>query len=89
MMLVNTLSVRLPNGYLVASICSDPDYPGIDIEYIDDNENEMDVSRPRVLIETPVEDNGAIRALIWNNPNNEDYEDEIKLYNPVNQKGEY
>lgn len=35
----------------------------------------------------PIEDNGAIRALIWNDPTNEDYEKEIKLYNPIYKKG--
>ena len=77
---MDTLQIRLPNGYLVASISADPDYPGIDVEYVDDNEKETDLSRPRVLIEAPVEDNGAIRALIWNDPKDEDYTEEIELY---------
>ena len=86
---MNTLQIRLPNGYLVATISTDPNYPGIDIEYIDDNENEADLSRPRVLVEAPVEGYGdIIRALIWNNPNNEDYEEDIELYNPKYKGGE-
>lgn len=85
---MDALQIRLPNGYLVATICQDPYYPGIDVEYIDDNENEMDLSRPRVLVEAPVEDNGAIRALIWNDPTNEDFEEEIELYNPEYKRGD-
>ena len=81
------LQIRLPNGYLVASISADPYYPGIDVEYIGDNESETDLSRPRVLIEAPIEDNGAVRALIWNDPTNEDYEEDIELYNPKYKKG--
>lgn len=84
----NTLQIRLPNGYLIATISQDPDYPGIDVEYVDDNDNVADLSRPRVLIEAPVDDNGRIRALIWNDPTNEDYEEEIELYNPKYKKGE-
>lgn len=82
------LQIRLPNGYLVASISADPDYPGIDVEYVDDNDNETDLSRPRVLIEAPVEDEGNIRALIWNNPQDEDYTEDVELYNPNYKKGE-
>jgi hypothetical protein len=78
----NTLQIRLPNGYLIATISQDPDYPGIDVEYIDDNEKETDLSRPRVLIEAPVESNGVVRALIWNDPKDEDYTEDIDLYNP-------
>ena len=85
---MHVLQIRLPNGYLVVTISQDPNYPGIDVEYIDDNENEMDLSRPRVLVEAPIEDNGAIRALIWNDPTNEDYEEEIELYNPKYRKGD-
>lgn len=76
------LQIRLGNGYLVATISADPDYPGIDVEYVDDNEKETDLSRPRVLIESPIDDNGAIRALVWNDSESEDYVEEIKLYNP-------
>ncbi len=79
---MNTLQIRLPNGYLVATISQDPEYPGIDVEYVDDNDKGTNLSRPRVLIEAPVEDSGLIRALIWNNPKDEDYTEEIELYNP-------
>lgn len=85
---MDTLQIRLPNGYLVATISQDPDYPGVDIEYVDDNERETDLSRPRVLVEAPIEDNGAIRALIWNYSKNEDYTKDIELYNPKYKKGE-
>ena len=85
---MGTLQIRLPNGYLVATISQDPDYPGVDIEYVDDNERETDLSRPRVLVEAPIEDNGAIRALIWNDSKNEDYTKDIELYNPKYKRGE-
>lgn len=78
----NALTVRVKNGWLVATKSSDPDYPGIDIEYVADNErvkaNDM-LSRPRVLIEYPSKGVESLRALIWNNPHNEDYEEAVAL----------
>ncbi len=74
----NVLIVKVDGGYLRAETSCDPDYPGIDIEFISDDEDREALSRPRVLVEKPV-DNGNLRALIWNNPNSEDYTEEINL----------
>ena len=71
------LKVRVKGGWLVAVPSSDTHYPGIDIEYVADETDEKSLSRPRVLVEYP--DDGELRALIWNNPNIEDYTKEIKL----------
>lgn len=73
------IRVDIPNGYFVASKASDPDYPGIDIDFIDAKEitgqaNER-LSRPRVLFEYPKDD--ELRVLVWTDPNNEDYTQEI------------
>lgn len=76
------LTVRVKNGWLVATESPDPDYPGIDVEYIADNDsiNIKDMlSRPRVLIEYPADGSDSLRALIWNNPHNEDYEEAVDL----------
>lgn len=76
------LTVRVKNGWLVATKSTDPDYPGIDVEYIADSDkiNVKDVlSRPRVLIEYPSNGSDSLRALIWNNPYNEDYEEAVDL----------
>ena len=70
-----SLIVRVEGGYLRADPSQDPDYPGIDIEFIADSEPDDSVSRPRVLFEKPID--GRLRVLIWNNPKNEDYEEEI------------
>lgn len=72
----NVLIVKVNGGYFRAEPSQDPDYPGIDVEFISDTENEDDLSRPRVLFEYPIED-GELRVLVWNNPKNEDYEEEI------------
>lgn len=76
------LTVRVKNGWLVATKSPDPDYPGIDVEYIVDNDKikvKDALSRPRVLIEYPTDDSYSLRALIWNNPHNEDYEEAVDL----------
>lgn len=73
----NRLEVTLPNGTLVADKVSDPNYPGIDIEFIPDDEPEIPLStRPRILVERPIEDE-QLRALIWSDPAKEDYTEEI------------
>ena len=72
--------VNLPGrGNLVATKSSDPDYPGIDVEFIPTTDNGENLSRPRVLIEWPNQTNGSLRALIWDDPNSEDYTREVIL----------
>lgn len=73
----NVIEVRVKGGYIVASVFSDPNYPGIDVEYVADNDNGQMQSRPRVLFECP--NGGCLRALIWKDPNSEDYTDEIEF----------
>lgn len=69
------IKVRVKGGYIRANASSDPDYPGIDVEFVSDNDVGETLSRPRVLIEKPVDDN--LRALIWDDADNEDYTKEI------------
>lgn len=73
----------LPGGHLDIRVHPDPLYPGLDIEFISDNEPENKLSRPRVLIEKPKdEDSGLydkLRAVIWANRDQEDYTDAIEL----------
>lgn len=71
------IKVRVGAGYLIATISQDDNYPGIDVEYVADSDTGENLSRPRVLIECP--NNDTLRALIWNNPNKEDYSEEIEL----------
>lgn len=68
------LTVKIPNGKLMLNTVLDPLYPGLDIEYIADNEDEnTDVlTRPRVLIEKP-RDTKTLAAMIWGDRNSEDY----------------
>ena len=71
---------KLPigNGYLDIRASVDPDYPGLDVEFIPDNETDGTYrTRPRVLIERP---NGeGLRVLVWADPRSEDYSDEIEF----------
>lgn len=70
-----SLIVKIEGGYLRADASQDPNYPGIDIEFVADKEDDGCLSRPRILFEKPL--GGDLRALVWNNPNSEDYEEEI------------
>lgn len=75
---MNEIRIKVKNGYLRATPSPDPNYPGIDIEYISDNDTGQHMSRPRVLVEYP--ENDTLRALIWNDPQSEDYTKEISLF---------
>ena len=71
------IQIKVKGGYIVATMSSDPNYPGIDVEYITYDDHGQIMSRPRVLIEYP--EDGTLRALVWNDPHNEDYTEEINL----------
>lgn len=72
---MSKISVNVPGGSIVASITGDTDYPGIDIEFVADNDIGGDLSRPRVLFEKPKD--GELRVLVWSDKDNEDYTKEI------------
>lgn len=72
---MSKISVKVPGGSIIASIIDDADYPGIDVEFVSDNDMGEDLSRPRVLFEKPKD--GELRVLIWNDKDNEDYTKEI------------
>ncbi len=57
----------------------DKDYPGVDIEFLDDAGGSF--TRPRILFEMPNESCGHMRALLWTKPDSEDYTEEIWFEN--------
>ena len=66
------IDVNVPGGILRATACIDPNYPGIDIEFIPDkNGNPEALSLPRILFEKSVEDE-KLRAIIWGDEMQED-----------------
>ena len=69
------IKVKVEGGYLRANPSSDPDYPGIDVEFVPDNYNGETLSMPRVLFEKPIDD--KLRVLIWDDADNEDYTKEM------------
>lgn len=69
------IKVKTKGGYLWATNSGDIDYPGIDVEFIADKEDENALSNPRILFEYPTD--GKLRVLIWDDKNNEDYTREI------------
>lgn len=74
---MNSLKVKVDGGYLYATISADPDYPGICVEFVADDECEESLSRPTVLMEKPVDD--ELRVLVWSDEDDEDYTTEIKF----------
>lgn len=72
---MSKISVKVPGGSIIASITGDTDYPGIDVEFVADNNTGEDLSRPRVLFEKPKA--GELRVLVWNDKESEDYTKEI------------
>lgn len=73
---MNEIRVKVEGGVLVATKIPDEHYPGIDIEFIPDNENDDDpTTRPRVLFERP--QGGTLAVMIWGDRKSEDYSDKI------------
>lgn len=50
-----SLIVKIEGGYLRADASQDPNYPGIDIEFVADKEADDCLSRPRILFEKPLD----------------------------------
>lgn len=73
-----TYALPIKNGHLDIRVSTDPEYPGLDVEYISDMESETKAdqlrTRPRVLIENNA---GVLRTLVWGNPLSEDYSNDI------------
>ncbi len=76
-----TYGIPIANGVLKIDVSQDPMYPGIDIEF--DTESDNIITRPRVLIEAPIDAETKVqnnlRAVIWADENSEDYSDCINF----------
>lgn len=64
--------IRTDAGVFVISESPDPNYPGVDIEFIADGTPEEAVSNPRVYFKYSVEER-TLQAYVWNDMSNEDY----------------
>ena len=73
-----TIRMRGLHGEWDIDINLDPNYPGVDIEYIPDN-CERNKTFPRVIIEEQSENVDSFRVLLWSNSESEDYEEEISF----------
>ena len=75
---MDEIRVRVKGGYLRANSSDDPDYPGIDVEFVPDNYDGT-FTIPRVLFEQP-QDRTDIqcRALVWESKDEEDYTTEVE-----------
>lgn len=78
------LKTLVPGGKINIEPSYDADYPGVDMEYIPENNDEYpdESTRPRVLIEKPVK-TSKLSVMVWADANNEDYSQKIE-FTPVN-----
>ncbi len=71
---ITQLQLRIPGkGYFWAITSPEKGYPGIDVEFVAEDDEGKTASRPRVVFEYPEE--GNLRMLIWADKNSEDYTD--------------
>lgn len=81
---VSTVDVK-GKGYFEVMTGCDPNYPGVDVEFISSNDNnENKASRPRVVFEYPKD--GGLRMLIWADRDSEDYSEKIEFDKYGNRK---
>ena len=64
-------------GYFDAMTCPDSEYPGIDVEFVSNDDHGERASRPRVVFEWP--NDGNLRMLLWTNRDSEDYVEEFEF----------
>lgn len=67
--------LKTDKGCFDVRVNEDKLYSGIDVEFIVNNDDGQDLSRPRVLFEYPAD--GTLRVLVWDNKDSEDYTREI------------
>ncbi len=71
------IRVNVKGGYIRVNPSEDPNYPGVDIEFVP-NDYDGTTTNPRVLFEQPKDSKLKCRALIWEDKNNEDFTKEIE-----------
>ncbi len=85
-----TYGIPIANGVLRIDVCQDPDYPGVDIEFVPNSD--VLTTRARILIEAPIdsetEKQQNLRALIWGNAYSEDYSESVDFQNEQLNKRE-
>lgn len=72
--MTNEIKVKVEGGMITAEPSYDPNYPGINIEFVPDAGNtawENAMSYPRALMEKP--NGGKLRLLLWMDSDDEDY----------------
>lgn len=77
-----TLEINIPleNGYMNINASQDPEYKGVDMEYVPEKENpENPSTRPRILIENPAETPHNLNIYVWSDPKSEDYTTKITI----------
>ena len=71
------INLKVEDGLLRIVVDDDPEYPGVDIGFIPNVDDEKNTTYPRILIEKPV--GGKLRAFVWVDKNSEDYSEKIEF----------
>lgn len=75
--------IPIAGGVLRIDVSVDELYPGVDIEFLAANGEENLVTKPRVLIEAPIDDETKkqenLRVLIWGDAYSEDYSESVEF----------
>ncbi len=79
------LITKISKGYFRTNVSPDLEYPGIDVEFVAEDDYGQTMSRPRIIFEYP--NDGELRVLIWTDCDKEDYTEEIFFKIPT-KKGE-
>lgn len=72
---MKSMIVIKSKGYFSIEESLDNNYPGVDIEFVSDDEIGQSISRPRILFEYPKD--GRLRVLVWADRDSENYTNEI------------
>lgn len=70
--------VNTKKGVLKATPATDPNFPGIYIDFSPFQEDWDVLSIPSIVVEMP-ESTGILQAFIWSNSSSEDYTDKIRF----------
>ena len=79
----NMVKIHTPKGFFEVMVSTDPEYPGVDVEIIPNSQiapkdkKKLTASRPRVVFE--LKEGETLRAVIWDDPDQEDYTKEIRF----------
>ena len=75
----------IADGQLELTVSNDPLYPGVDIEFVMPDESQDYITKPRIVIEAPIDEDTKIqenlRVLLWAGAYTEDFTNKVVFTN--------